>query len=231
MIKQLKPVKETKESLEHKETFQLERLAFFTDAVFAIAITLLILEIKVPKVQGEQHSDKLLWESLLSMIPEFIGFLVSFYVIGLYWFAHHSMTKYLVRTSRKLLWNNLLFLLPIILMPFSTDLLGESENATLRLPIIVYSLNISLAGILNFRLWTIIGNPKNNISSAMNSIVLKYNKIRSLIVPAIFVCTMILSFITAPVAYVFLPFTIGAGKLVRVYYLKKYPALMRSNLE
>jgi uncharacterized membrane protein len=224
-------MKETVELHAKKETFQLERLAFFTDAVFAIAITLLILEIKVPEIHAEHSSDKLLWESLLSMIPKFIGFLVSFYVIGIYWLAHQSMTRYMIRTSRKLLWNNLLFLLPIVLMPFSTDFLGESENGTLRLPIIIYSMNISLAGYLNFRLWTIIGNPKNLISTSIDKIVLKYNNIRSLIVPAVFICAMILSFITAPLAYIFLPFTIGAGKLVRVYYLKKYPALMKSNLE
>jgi uncharacterized membrane protein len=224
-------MKETVELQAKKETFQLERLAFFTDAVFAIAITLLILEIKVPEIHAEHSSDKLLWESLLSMIPKFIGFLVSFYVIGIYWLAHQSMTRYMIRTSRKLLWNNLLFLLPIVLMPFTTDFLGESENATLRLPIIVYSVNISLAGFLNFRLWTIIGSPKNNISTTINMIVLKYNKIRSLMVPAIFICAMILSFITVPAAYIFLPFTIGAGKLVRVYYLKKYPVLMKTILE
>jgi uncharacterized membrane protein len=224
-------MKESVELQAKKETFQLERLAFFTDAVFAIAITLLILEIKVPEIHAEHSSDKLLWESLLSMIPKFIGFLVSFYVIGIYWLAHQSMTRYMIRTSRKLLWNNLLFLLPIVLMPFSTDFLGESENGTLRLPIIIYSMNISLAGYLNFRLWTIIGNPKNLISTSIDKIVLKYNKIRSLIVPVVFICAMILSFITAPLAYIFLPFTIGAGKLVRVYYLKKYPALMKSNLE
>lgn len=224
-------MKETQELQIKKEIFQLERLAFFTDAVFAIAITLLILEIKIPEIHAEHSSDQVLWENLLSLIPKFIGFLVSFYVIGIYWLAHQSLTRYLIRTSRKFSWNNLLFLLPIVVMPFSTDLLGESENGTLRLPIIIYSLNISLAGFLNFRLWTIIGNPKNNLSTAINRIVLKYNKIRSIIVPAIFIFTMVLAFITAPVAYVFLPFTIGAGKLVRVYYLKKYPALMKSNLE
>jgi uncharacterized membrane protein len=96
-------MKETVEIQAKKETFQLERLAFFTDAVFAIAITLLILEIKVPEIHAEQITDKLLWESLLSMIPTFIGFLVSFYVIGIYWLAHQSMTHFIIRTSRKLL--------------------------------------------------------------------------------------------------------------------------------
>ena len=224
-------MKETVEIQAKKETFQLDRLAFFTDAVFAITITLLVLEIKVPVIHADQITDKLLWESLLSMIPTFIGFLVSFYVIGIYWLAHQSMTHFIIRTSRKLLWNNLLFLLPVVLMPFSTAFLSESYNGTLRLPIIVYSLNISLAGLLNFRLWTIIGNPKNLISISLNKIVLKYFKIRSLTIPFIFICTMILSFIAPPVAYIFLPFTIGAGKLVRVYYLKKYPEIMSSYLD
>jgi hypothetical protein len=116
-------------------------------------------------------------------------------------------------------------------MPFTTDFLGASYNGTLRLPIIVYSINISLAGFLNFRLWAIIGNPKNLISISINKIVLKYYKMRSLTIPVIFICTMILSFIAAPIAYIFLPFTIGAGKLVRVYYLKKYPEIMSSYLD
>ena len=116
-------------------------------------------------------------------------------------------------------------------MPFSTAFLSESYNGTLLLPIIVYSINISLAGFLNFRLWTLIGNPKNLISTSKNKTVLKYYKMRSLTIPVIFICTMILSYIAALVAYVFLPFTIGAGKLVRVYYLKKYPEIMSSYLD
>ena len=96
-------MKETKEIQAKKETFHLERLAFFSDAVFAIAITLLVLEIKVPVIPAEPITDNLLWESMLSLIPTFIGFLVSFYVIGIYWLAHQSMTHFIIRTNQKLL--------------------------------------------------------------------------------------------------------------------------------
>ena len=145
-----------------REAFQLERIALFSDAVFAIAITLLILEITVPKIEDHPISDRALWEVLVTTAPQFIGFIISFLVIGLYWQAHHRLFRYIDRINHPLIRNNQFFLLPIVIMPFTTSFLSEYYSTSLKLPIGVYMLNICVAGLLNFRLWNIISSRNNH---------------------------------------------------------------------
>ena len=95
---------------ELKKEFQLERMILFSDAVFAIAITLLALEIKIPEIDKRIVTDRILSEKLDEMIPKFVGFLVSFFIIGLYWSIHHRMFGFVVNYTRGLLWLNLFFL-------------------------------------------------------------------------------------------------------------------------
>src|ERR1041385_4008430 len=76
---------------ELRKEFQLERLILFSDAVFAIAITLLVIEIKIPEIPRNVVTDDKLGEKLLELIPKFIGFFISFLLIGQYWIVHHRM--------------------------------------------------------------------------------------------------------------------------------------------
>ena len=105
---------------EIKKEFQLERLILFSDAVFAIAITLLVIEIKIPEIH-ENVSDQALLNSLGHLIPKFIGFIISFLLIGLYWTVHHRMFGFVVNYTPRLLWLNLFFLFfstRAIVLPF-----------------------------------------------------------------------------------------------------------------
>src|SRR5690349_5303282 len=90
---------------EHKKQFQLERFVLFSDAVFAIAITLLVIEIKIPELHSDTEplTDSALLHSLGQLIPKFIGFIISFLLIGLYWTIHHRMFGYVTSYDRKLL--------------------------------------------------------------------------------------------------------------------------------
>ena len=215
----------------HKEQFQLERLVLFSDAVFAIAITLLIIEVKVPEVHSEHVTDGELWHSLSAVIPKFAGFLVSFYVIGLYWLVHHRLFRYVTRSNQKLLWANLIFLMPIVVMPFSTAFLSEYYNGTLRLPLAVYALNISLTGFFCYRLWKIVGNPKFQLSTNLNKIVLRYNTARALIIPSLFILVLLLSFIRPWISYLVIPVIPLITRFIKRHYIKKYPDVMKSHLE
>ena len=111
---------------ELRKEFQLERLILFSDAVFAIAITLLVIEIKIPgkedleKMGFPEITDTGLLHALARLIPKFIGFLISFLLIGQYWIVHHRMFGYVINFTQRLIWLNLLFLLAVALMPFST---------------------------------------------------------------------------------------------------------------
>lgn len=219
------------DNLQHKQQFQMERIALFSDAVFAIAITLLIIEIKVPEVHGDHINDGMLWDSLAHIIPKFVGFMVSFFVIGLYWLSHHRLFKYVTASSQKLLWANLLFLLPIIVMPFSTGFLSEYYNGSLRAPLTVYMINICWSGFFSYRLWKIIANPGNHLSAGMNKIILRYNVCRSLFIPILFITCFLLSFISPWIPYFMLPFIPLVTRFIKRYFRKKYPVEMKGHID
>ncbi|MBK7376852.1 MAG: DUF1211 domain-containing protein [Chitinophagaceae bacterium] len=113
---------------ELKKEFQLERMILFSDAVFAIAITLLVIELKVPEIERAELTEGKLLKALAHMIPQFVGFIISFMFIGIYWTVHHRLFGYVVNYTPKLLWLNLLFLFAVALMPFSTAFLQRIHH-------------------------------------------------------------------------------------------------------
>ena len=208
----------------HNSHLLLERIAFFSDAVFAIAMTLLVIEIKVPEMKNNLVSDEILWEQLGESIPKIIGVLVSFSVIGLYWASHHRLFGYIDVYSKKLVWPNLFFLLTIIFMPFTTAYLSEYYNPLIRMPVILYGINICLTGIASFRLWSIGTDSRYKISSISNDIVLKkYQKTRALLIPGLFIFIIILSFFSGWIPYVIFPFLPFVTFFIKKRFKKKYP--------
>jgi uncharacterized membrane protein len=103
------------------------RLLTFTDGVFAIIITILVLDIKVPDLgSGQSFGD-----SLAEMRPTFIAFVISFLLVGMYWTEHRSTFNQVRYVDHNAIWLNLLFLLPVSLVPFASSAVGEySEEAT-----------------------------------------------------------------------------------------------------
>lgn len=100
------------------------RLEAFSDGVFAIAITLLILEIHIPTVDEVEGQDTL-WRALLDLWPSYFGYLISFLVIGIMWINHHNIFKFFRGVDHWLLTINLMLLLCISFIPFPTALLAE----------------------------------------------------------------------------------------------------------
>jgi uncharacterized membrane protein len=102
---------------------QFERLVFFSDAVFAIAITLLVLDLKAPVgAHGEPRLDK--------VVPNILAFCLSFYVIGVFWQAHHGLFGHVQREDAVLRRVNLLFLATIVFLPFPTSVIAEFNAST-----------------------------------------------------------------------------------------------------
>ena len=186
----------------NKKEFQIERIAFFSDAVFSIAITLLIIEIKVPEIHGQVVSESSFLNALALLAPRLLGFTLSFFVIGIYWFMHHRMFEFIINYNRKLIWLNLLFLFSIVLMPFSTAVYSEystHEYINLKSPYVVYVVNICLTGLINFLMWSFIGNPKNLLTEDFpkGDFLIKA-KIRSLLLPSIFVISLLFAWLVNP---------------------------------
>jgi uncharacterized membrane protein len=209
-----------------KKEFQVERIAFFSDAVFAIAITLLIIEIKVPEVHGEHLTNGAVAQALGHLIPKFIGFIVGFFVIGLYWVHHHLLFKYVEHYSPKLIWNNLLLLFSIVLMPFSSAFYSEYWIYLNNVSLGFYVINISLTGFLHYRLWCIVSNPKNKLSRGLeNPHLVSYYKMRALVTPFVFLMCFAVSFISLPLAY-WIPGTIFIYMMfIAKYYRKHHPEI------
>lgn len=98
-------------------TRELDRIIFFSDAIFAIVMTLLILDIPVPEIApGLAQAE--LPSRVLELWPKFFSYVLSFLVIGTYWLAHHGTYRYIESYDRGLMWLNLLFLLSISFVPF-----------------------------------------------------------------------------------------------------------------
>lgn len=140
------------------ETKQLERFVFFSDAVFAIAITLLVIEIRVPHIQPGTLEARQAFQALLERLPNFIGFFVSFAVVGAFWSFHHRAFGLLVRHDPSFAWPNLFLLMAIAFLPFSTAFM--SENFGQRVPHLFYLASLLAAGLLQVRLMHRVLRPE-----------------------------------------------------------------------
>lgn len=184
-----------------RRAFQLERLILFSDAVFAIAITLLAIELKVPSMHdGIANETDLFW-AVAHLGPKFLSFLISFMLIGMYWTRHHALFGYVVDYTPKLLWLNLFFLLSVVLMPFSTGIFGEySTPRTIHYitPLIIYVANICYSGFMLFFLWRYVGNPGNKVSDdSLTPEITHSAKTRAVVISSVFALTIPVAFINA----------------------------------
>ncbi len=123
----------------------LDRLTSLTDGLFAVAMTLLVLDLRVPvSIAVSGHSEHRLWEALLRLGPSFAAYLLSFTMLGTFWLAQHTLLTILGRCDRTLTWIHLGFLFVVSLLPFSAALLAHYVH--LRLAVGAYWLNILLLG-------------------------------------------------------------------------------------
>jgi uncharacterized membrane protein len=131
---------------------ETSRLEAFSDGVFAIAITLLVLELHSPELEEGQR----LWPALLDEWPQFAAYLTSFAILGIMWVNHHSMFRQIQRADRGLMFLNLLLLLWTTLLPFPTSLFAEhleDDSINANVAAAVYSANLTLAAIAFSLIW------------------------------------------------------------------------------
>ncbi len=108
-------------------SLEFDRFAFFSDAVYAIALTLLVIGIAVPTVE-DIRSSRQMWDVLYDLRQEFATFFVGFAVIGRYWLAHHRFVAVLRAVDARLMALNLVYLAFIAFLPFPTALVGRYEQ-------------------------------------------------------------------------------------------------------
>jgi uncharacterized membrane protein len=130
------------------------RVEAFSDGIFAIAITILVLEIRVPSPDLTGHGSTLL-QALLGLWPSYLGYLISFVTIGVMWVNHHSMFVLIRRTDRYFLLISVFFLMCIAFLPFPTAVLAEylSEPKGRRIAVALYSASFVLIALAYNALW------------------------------------------------------------------------------
>jgi len=131
-----------------------DRLEFFSDGVFAIAITLLVLEINIPTHEDLHHAGGL-YNYLLHIWPSYLSYIMSFFVIGVYWSNHHHLFSFIIKkTDHMFNLINVFFLMTIAFLPFTTAILSEyvldesSHNAAVTIFCIGYFLPIPMVLII-----------------------------------------------------------------------------------
>ena len=180
-----------------------ERVVFFSDAVFAIVITLLVLELKVPHLTD--HSEPALRGALVGLLPRVAGFVISFLIIGLMWIEHHRIFRYIADYDLGLLWRNLLLLLCVSFVPFPTALF--SENFWSRTAFILYTASFGGVAIAKYWIWRhamAARLVKPDLTPAFEKRIAR----RSLAVPLACLLAILLSFISivlAPISFAFIP--------------------------
>jgi len=168
-----------------------ERIAFFSDAVFAIALTLLVLDIRLP--EGLDDAD--VGAALAALWPEFFAYALTFAVLGINWVTHHRKYRYIERFDTGFVWLNLVFLAFVALAPFPTSVLSEYVTAA---SVTLYAVQVAMLGILQAALWT-YAHRRGFLSAKVDVGVFRYSLVGTLVTPAIFLLTIPIAILVEPV--------------------------------
>jgi uncharacterized membrane protein len=174
-----------------------DRIVNLSDGVFAIAITLLILDIRVPDIP-ENLVSRQLPEALLSLWPKFLGYVLSFVGISAFWFIHHSIFRPIRAYDRGLLYLNFLFLMVVAFVPFPTSLLGDYGDH--QLPVAIYAATLAVGRLLLTAIHWYSARNHRLLDEPQDPATVRFFLRRGLAIPAIFLLSIAISFFSVGVA-------------------------------
>jgi uncharacterized membrane protein len=143
-----------------------ERLIFFSDGVIAIAVTLLVLDIRLPVADVAGLSDADLWSALMATLPRIYAYMLSFVVVGLFWTSHHQKFTLIPSVNGIIVWLNVLFLLLIGLVPFVTAIIAENGG---KVATAIYAALMTALGAVLALIWayaSATGRVRNDVPRA-----------------------------------------------------------------
>jgi uncharacterized membrane protein len=174
--------------------FQIDRIAFFSDAVIAIALTLMVLEIKIPEIGKDTSFIQMIHQYGLSIYIHTMALLVGFVGIGNLWMKHHELFEHIANYNKRFVRVNLYFLFSIMLLPITISFLFES-NEPFHLQLLFYFINLTLCSFTYSRMVVLIYSKKNHFSSLKNGPLIRELKEDSFLGSiAFFVATVLIGF-------------------------------------
>jgi uncharacterized membrane protein len=168
----------------------LERLAALSDGIFAVAMTLLVLDLHVP-IKEAVHSEGQLQTALLALAPQFIAYLMSCLTLGIFWAGQQTQLNHFERGNRDLTWIHIAFLFVVSVLPFSTRLLAEF--IAFRTALLLYWANIFALGAILYASWryaTRAGLLKDDVAVEIRRAIRR----RIVIAQALYACGAALCF-------------------------------------
>ena len=169
----------------------INRTIAISDGVFAVSLTLLVLEIRIP-AQQLFHSEAELLNTFIGLGPKFLMYFLAFMTTGIFWTGHSAQYKHIVNSDRNLSWINLLFLLSVTLLPFSTAFLGDYPHH--KFPVFIYWLNILLMGLMLYIHWSYAVKHKF-VSTETFELVDKALRRRIIVAQSLYFIGMLLCFL------------------------------------
>jgi uncharacterized membrane protein len=169
----------------------LERIVFFSDAVMAIALTLLVIDLKLPDIPAQLAAVELPLR-LSELSPRIVSFVISFAVISIYWSSHHRYFTYIKRYDGRLIALNLVFLFFVVLMPFAAGFQGQ--YGFLPVGTLVYGGAVAATGLSIGALWWYASHAHRLVDHALSPEFIRRRNRVALIVPALFLVSLPFAF-------------------------------------
>ena len=185
-----------REANDDSRQLALERIVLFSDAVMAIAITLLAIEIRLPDLHGDITTE--LPRALMQLWPRYLGFVISFLVVGIYWWVHHRIFRSVIQYDEGLIWINIAFLLCVAFIPFASAVLGEHMGVVSA--VMFYAMAIATTGIVETLLWVYVSRGHRLIDPALTDRWIRLATMRGLVAPTVFLVSIPISFFSPYVA-------------------------------
>ena len=194
----------------------MDRVLALSDGVFAFALTLLAVDIRLPSGLPQDVSGPELAAAILSLLPSALAYAQTFLLVGVYWLAHKRMFTYIRRQDRGLLWLNLLFLLFVAFLPVPSSTLGRYG---LQRPVAVfYATSLVLTGLADLSLWLYASHRHRLVNRDLDPDIVRYYALRGLVPVLVFALSIPVALLEpAAVAYLWLALLVVERLLGHLY--------------
>ncbi len=171
-----------------------DRLMTLADGIFAIVMTLLVFEMRVPETAADLSGE------LRDLVPSFLSFIISFVILGIYWVGHHAQFQFITQSDQNLMWLNILFLMCISLVPFSAGMLGRHGDE--QLGVVVYGANLIVVALSHCAMWYYATRKHRLVAADLDASLIRLGIRLSLIPIVLYLLAIGLSFVSSTMSIV-----------------------------
>jgi uncharacterized membrane protein len=195
---------------------RLEHVVSFGDAIFAFSITFMTVLIEIPNLPANLSQIEVIQSLVEDLGPRFAIYVISFFVIGLYWISYHQIFNHIEGSHGVIVWLNLVFLFFITIIPFVVNL--QVDYGFYQVIFILYALVLTLGGLTLTLIW--LHAMKNRlIDNTVGYTEIQNVLLESILLPSVFVISILISIVDLQIAYYFWMVIIPAKIIIR----KRYP--------